>query len=101
MIRSIPNSSGKSCMRKRPAGDETSRIYKRPCAEQSVPNRGKPNAHVARADVQAGAVPHYYDVALHEMDVSDIRVAIPSYDRPDMLSEATLTLLKRHGFPLQ
>ena len=87
-------------MKKRPATNGASRVCKKPATAQSAPNTRAPSRHVTCADVRSGAVPHYYDVALHDMDVSDIRIAIPSYDRPETLCEATLSLLKRHGFPL-
>ena len=86
-------------MRKRPAANVKSRVCKKPATAQSAPNTRASSRHVTSADVRSGAVPHYYDVALHDMDVSDIRIAIPSYDRPETLCEATLRLLKRHGFP--
>ena len=39
-------------------------------------------------------------MALHAMDLSAVRVVIPTFDRPDMLCNRTLELLRRHRFPL-
>ena len=80
-------------MRKRPAANVRSRVCKKPATAQSAPNTSESSRHVTSANVQSGAVPHYYDVALHDMDVSDIRIAIPSYDRPETLCEGTFRVL--------
>ena len=82
-------------MKKRPATNEASRVCKKPATWQSAPNARAPSRHVTYADVRAGAVPHYYDVALHDMDVSDIRVAIPSCARVSVMNWRNLSVRPR------
>ena len=87
-------------MRKRPAAKAQPRIHSMhgedPCDCKDAESR----ARVLLPGHGDAGVPHYYDVALQHMDMTEIRVAVPSYDRPDILCEATLKLLRGHGFPM-
>ena len=54
---------------------------------------------VTASDVAAGVVPHFQDW-LHCQHVAEYKVVIPSYNRPRLLCETTLQLLRKQGVPL-
>ena len=56
--------------------------------------------HITSQDVLNGRVPHWRHWIGKATDHA-LTVAIPSYDRPELLCEATLPLLAKHGVPLQ
>ena len=66
----------------------------------SVQTAEKENARITLHDVQTGEVPHWRDWFETDPD-HNFTVAIPSYDRPQLLCEATLPLLAKHGVPLR
>ena len=92
---------GRNRVRKRPAAAAPHVMLKKPSAAGSG-HGGRPSmTYITPEDIRKENVPHFYDIALNGMDLSGIRLAIPSFGRPDMLCQGTLPLLRRHGFPLE
>ena len=54
---------------------------------------------VTVSDLSAGVVPHFADWLLNP-HVAEYKIVIPSFNRPRLLCETTLQLLKRQGIPL-
>ena len=94
-----PKRDGRSC--KRPRTSEQPILRKRPATATAAHGDGPALGHVTFADVAREKVPHLYDVVRYGLDVTDVRIAIPTFGRPDTLCNATLPLLRRHGFPME
>lgn len=66
----------------------------------SAPSAQQNSPRITSHDVEAGLVPHWRSWFDKDPD-HNFTVAIPSYDRPQLLCEATLPLLAKHGVPLR
>ena len=66
---------------------------------ESAPSAQREAPNITLHDVQAGLVPHWRTWFDADPD-HNFTVAIPSYDRPQLLCTATLPLLAKHGVPL-
>ena len=61
---------------------------------------GRNMVKILRKHASTGVIPHFACMDAGKDRMQDLVVVIPSYARPEKICHTTLSLLRRHGVPL-
>ena len=67
-----------------------------PTMTKTNPGRCKSQPHIDADALETGLVPHFFDY-LKKTDLAEVKIAVPTFNRPSKLCTATLPFLRRHG----